>query len=120
MKIENLELFWINDAYLPVLGKCEVGTMFDEEAQGSKVMMVGLRPVRVERKDENGIVYTISTPVIAKIDFNKNTISGTYYKRWIGGLVEEFKFEHKINLIDRGKDKVTEVHDVDIYTKVKQ
>lgn len=88
---------WVDEIYLPYLGKCTVYNDFDEATKG--FVAVSAKVLNKNRVDENGTHYEIigdanyTESIDINIDYDNKTVSGHYYKKWIGGLTEKYNFK---------------------------
>lgn len=106
-------LVWLSELYAPFIGKCEVRNNAINLYDDVKVHQTSLKPLKYERKDEEGTRYNIDN-VFATIDFENKICKIEYKKFWIGGLVEDEELTFPINWIQE-KDRVTEGFNIVVY-----
>ncbi|KYD11432.1 hypothetical protein B4102_2160 [Heyndrickxia sporothermodurans] len=99
--IKIKENIWVDEIYLPYLGKCIVNNSHDETNNNSFVA-TSAKVLNKHRKDENGVKYEIfgdadyTESIKIEINYENKTVSGYYFKKWIGGSVEKFNFNFVI------------------------
>lgn len=101
---------WVEEIYLPFLGKCVVNNSFDEKT--NSFVAVSARVLNKHRVDENGNKFEIigdadyTGAIDIKIDYDNKRISGHYYKKWEGGETEKYNFNFiiDVNSIKARKD----------------
>ncbi|MEB6550162.1 hypothetical protein MXL46_13790 [Heyndrickxia sporothermodurans] len=87
----------VDEIYLPYLGKCKVINNLDEKS--NSFVATSAKVLNKHRKDENGVKYEIfgdadyTESIKIEIDYENKIVSGYYFKKWIGGLIEKFNFK---------------------------